>query len=246
MKKKDPIHRLEDILQDMKQARKESAAAYAEPRTSRSAELLSVLWHVFLKTWGKWLFLLTLLILLAAGGTIWYMTQSSATKTSGSYVNEVRELAKLATAEAYVKTVIEEEDNRLFGKNININFPGTKRKVLLIIPGKVLAGVDLKQVSENDIRVNDEEKTMTIILPHAELLQEPSLNVDDVQLFSVEGVFRGEVKWDEGFAYAGEAKQQMTEEAEAMGLFTRAEDQAVKVLEEFFAKTGYDVEVEYQ
>ncbi|OEH92077.1 hypothetical protein BFG57_17005 [Bacillus solimangrovi] len=226
----------------MKRAKQETAATYVEPRASRSGELLGV----FLKTWGKWLFLLTLFVIISGAGVFWYMTQSSATNETGSYVTEVRELSKLATAEAFVKTVIEHEDNQLFGKDINVNVPGTKRKVLLIIPGNILAGVDLQQVSENDINIDEEKKTMHITLPHAQLLQEPSLDVDEVKLFSVEGVFRGDVDWEEGFEFAAEAKQQMIEEATEMGLFTRAEEQAEKVLQQFFAKLGYEVEVMYE
>lgn len=58
----------------------------------------------------------------------------------------MQDLAVLATAEAHVKVIMEQEDNKLFGKDISVDIPGTKRELLLVVPATVLAGVDLKAV----------------------------------------------------------------------------------------------------
>ena len=70
--------------------------------------------------------------------------------------------------------------------------------------------------------------------------------MDKVSAFSDEGLFRGDVKWEEGFDLTAEAQEKVKEEAIGIGLLQTAEDSAEKVLKEFFGKLGYSVEVSYK
>ncbi|WP_102348537.1 DUF4230 domain-containing protein [Bacillus sp. Marseille-P3661] len=164
----------------------------------------------------------------------------------GEIVESIQELAILATAEAHVKTVIEQEDNEIFGKEIPYNIPGTQRHLLLIVPATIIAGVDLKNINENNIQFNDKKNELTINLPKATVLQEPSINMSEVKAFSTEGIFRDKVDWEEGFELAALAKQQIKEEALAMGLLSHAETNTIKTLQQFFESTGYKVNVHFQ
>lgn len=144
-----------------------------------------------------------------------------------------------------MKVVIEQVDNKLFGNDISVNFPGTKRELILIVPATVTAGVDLKTLDSDAIKVDEKNKEIKITLPKATLLQDPAIQMDGVRAFSDEGLFRGNVKWDEGFDLAAEAQKEAEEEAIEVGLFDSAEENARKLLEEFFGELGYHASVSY-
>ena len=161
-------------------------------------------------------------------------------------MERIQEMSSLATAQGFVKAVIEQEDNQLFGKEINADLPGTKRKLLMVVPGTVLAGVDLQGIDEKDIVVDEEKKEIQLTLPRAEILQEPSIDTDNIKTFSVEGIFRNDVDWNEGFALAEVAKDQISQEAIEQGILQAAEKNAEKSLKGFFEQLGYDVTIEFQ
>jgi len=46
---------------------------------------------------------------------------------------------------------------------------------LLIVPATVLAGDDLNEVTEDDMKIDEDTKEIDITLPHVKLIQEPSL-----------------------------------------------------------------------
>lgn len=164
----------------------------------------------------------------------------------GSFIEQMKELSSLASSQAFVKAVIEKEDNQIFGKEITKDIPGTKRKILLVVPGTVTAGIDLENINADRVKLNEEEKTITITLPHAKIIQEPSLEFEQVQTYSVEGIFRAEVDWEEGYELAAEAKTLVKEEAIAQGLLQMAETNAEKTLKGFFSQMGYEVSVQYE
>lgn len=164
----------------------------------------------------------------------------------GSFIEQMKELSSLASSQAFVKAVIEKEDNQIFGKEITTNIPGTKRKILLVVPGTVTAGVDLQSLDADHVKMNEEEKTIAITLPHAKIIQEPSLEFEQVQTYSVEGIFRAEVDWEEAYELAAEAKTLVKEEAIAQGLLQMAETNAEKTLKGFFSQMGYEVSVQYE
>ena len=226
--------------------RREAAASIAINPTTRKRNTP----YPILERAGKFRFLaITIILLLITGlGAYIYVNLfagSTYKSETISIIESVQELATLTTAEAVVTTVIKEEDNKLFNKDLNINFPGTKRTTLLVVPATVLAGVDLNSVTAEDIAVDEEGKQIRLTLPHAKLIQEPSIQMDKVQTFSDEGLFRSEVNWDEGFNLAAEAKQVINQEAIDLGLLTKAEDSAVKILSNFFDTLGYKTQIEF-
>lgn len=177
---------------------------------------------------------------------VWLFTGSTFKKESTTFVEQVQELAKLATVQAHVKVILEQEDNKLFGKDIQVDLPGTKRELLLVVPATVTAGVNLKEVTSDDIKMDETDKEIEIILPHADFIQEPAIQMDKVRTFSDEGLLRGETKWDEGFDLAAEAQNQIKTESIEIGLLQTAEKNAEKVLKEFFGTLGYSVKITYK
>lgn len=238
-KKDEAIAEIERVLAELKKGEKESAATAIVGQSRGNAKITGV-FNKFLK-----ILFVILLLLVIAYGSVLLLNGSTFKKESTTFVEQIQELAMLATAEAHVTVTIEEKDNKLFGNNIPVNLPGTKRELLLIVPATVIAGVDLQGITSDDIKVNEDKMELEIILPRATLIQEPAILMDRVKTISDEGLFRGEVKWDEGFDLAAVAQEEIKVEAVEIGLLESAEKSAEKVLEGFFGNLGYTVKLTF-
>lgn len=245
-KKDEVLSQLESVLKELQAGKEESAVALALGQKSLSSNLSRLLFKWFMKFWGRKILLIALSFIIVVSGGIWLYSGSTVNTESVTFVEHVQELSTLATAEAHIKVVIEQEDNKLFGKDISLNIPGTKREVLLVVPATVIAGVDLKHVTAENMKIDDDAKRLEITLPHSTLIQEPAIQMEQVKAFSEEGLLRGEVKWEEGFDLAAEAQNQIKEEAREIGLLQTAEKNAEKVLKEFFGNMGYSVVVTFK
>jgi hypothetical protein len=243
--KDEKIAQLERLLLELKEAQQQSAATIAVDYNSRPLSPPKGIFKSLLKAGGsKIIFAMVILVFLIVitSGIIPLFTGSNSKQESVTFVERVQELATLATAEAHMKAVIHEKDNINF---LNINLPGTKRELLLVVPATVIAGVDLKGITSEDMVINEETKEIDITLPHAKLIQDPSLQMDKIQAVDNGGLFRADIKMDEGFEKAAEAQEQIRQEAISVGLLDTAEKNAEKVLKEFFKNIGYTVNVTF-
>ncbi|OHX57189.1 hypothetical protein BB776_00125 [Planococcus salinarum] len=189
-----------------------------------------------------------LLLLIALPLGTWWMIQggSTATESKSAFLERMQDLNELSTAEAYSKVIIKQEDNKVFGKSIGLDLPGTKRELLVVIPGSVRAGIDFSQITEDDIEVDDEAKTATLTLPHADFLGGPELFMDKVEIYSNEGLLSGGREFPEAYELAEEAKQMMLEETRGQGVLDLAEKNAARSVEEMFQLVDYDVTVKFK
>jgi hypothetical protein len=243
------IREIETLLAELKDSSQQTSATAVLDRGKIRLPFFKAGKAIFSVWKSKFLIMLLIMILVISGisiGMYSWLSGSTFQQEQGAFVEQIKDMNSLATAQAFSKAVIEQEDNVIFGKEISADLPGTKRKLLLVVPGTVLAGVDLKKVSENDILVDEEGKEMTIELPRAEILQSPSLDTENIKTFSVEGIFRSEVDWEEGFALAEVAKDMIQQEAVDQGLLQTAEKNAEKSLKDFFQQLGYKVTIEYK
>ena len=165
------ISQLESVLKELKAGKEESAATTTLGQQKKAPYLSGALFRFIFKFFGFKIMLIILLLIAVLSTGFWLFLGDTFKQKSTTFVEQVQELATLATAEAYVKVVIEEEDNKLFGKDIQVDLPGTKRELLLIVPATVIAGVDLKEITSDDIKVDEKEKKLKIVLPPAELIQ---------------------------------------------------------------------------
>ncbi|MGE6754903.1 DUF4230 domain-containing protein [Rossellomorea sp. NPDC071047] len=244
------IQEIEALLADLKASERETGASLAfENRSSRRFPAWKLTTSI-LSFWKHRVLLILLLFILLVGGVsigvYSLLSGSTFTEEKGAFVERIQEMSSLATAQGFIKAVIEQEDNQLFGKDINTDIPGTKRKLLMVVPGTVLAGVDLQGIDEDDIVVDEEKKEIQLTLPRAEILQDPSIDTENIKTFSVEGIFRNDVDWNEGFALAEVAKDQISQEAVEQGLLQAAEKNAEKSLKGFFVQLGYDITIQFQ
>ncbi|WP_240189792.1 DUF4230 domain-containing protein [Bacillus sp. P14.5] len=243
------IREIEALLEELKDSSQQTSATAVLDRGKIKMPFFKAGKAIFSVWKSKFLIILLILVIVIAGlsiGMYSWFAGSTFQEEQGSFVEQIKDMNSLATAQAFTKAVIEQEDNKIFGKEISADVPGTKRKLLLVVPGTVLAGVDLKKVSENDILIDEEGKEMTIELPRAEILQSPSLDTENIKTFSVEGIFRSDVDWEEGFGLAQAAKELIQQEAIDQGLLQTAEKNAEKSLSEFFGQLGYKVTIEYK
>src|SRR6185312_11075052 len=169
-KKLDEIERL---LKELKAAEKETAVTVDEVKGRpfgfwRAGKLFFSLWK---KSFLAIALVILLLIISLPFITFFILKQGSTfTEEKGVFLEQIQDLNELATAEAYTKVIIERQDNTLFGQSIGLNLPGTKRQLLVVIPGSVKAGVNLSNLTEKDVVINEDNKTAKLTLPPATFL----------------------------------------------------------------------------
>lgn len=242
MNEKDMQPQLEAAQRELQEAKEQMAATVAlnEMYGHKTKAM------VIPKAWKARIIAIFAVFLLVIG-TMWIFNRKETTTIeTGSTIEQIKDLSSLATSQAYVKVVLEKEDNQLFGKEVSENIPGTKRNLLLLIPGTVTAGVDLAKLNEKNLQINEDNKTIKISLPHADIIQEPTLDFEKAKIYSVEGIFRDEANWKEGYKLAEEAKGLVRKEAISQGLIEIAEKNAERTLTEFFSALGYKAVVEYE
>jgi hypothetical protein len=239
--------------EDYEMAKNEAFSASRETAATLaldSSRKTSLVFPTFIRLFKLKVMMFVILLALVVSLSVFFYLKIFASSTykseTISIVESVQELATLATAEAVVTTIVKEEDNKLFNQEISINLPGTKRTLLLIVPATVMAGVDLKSVTDDNIEINEDKKEITLTIPRATLIQEPSIQMEQVQTYSEEGLFRSEVHWDEGYDLAAKATIEIKNEAIQMGLLTKAEESAEKVLSSFFHNLGYTTNIQFK
>lgn len=242
------IREIEKLLEELK-GQNESAATIAEAPSRRRAGF----WKVPRALFGfrSKLFLITICIaflLLAAlpFAAFWAIKGSTFKESKGAFLEQVQALNELSTAQAFTKVIIERQNNALFGKEIGIDLPGTKRQLLVVVPGSVKAGIDFSQVTESDIKVDEKKQTAVLTLPKPQFLGGPEIFFDQVEVFSYEGLFREKANIEEAYELAETAKEMMIEETTGQGVLQLAEENAAKSVKEMFQLVDYDVQIKFK
>lgn len=249
MPKDKKLEEIEQLLKELKASKEETAVTVDTVRRRpfgfwRAGKL-------FFSLWRKSFLIIALLILLlmvALPFVAFHMLKQGSTFTEekGVFLEQIQDLKELATAEAYTKVIIERQDNTLFGQSIGLNLPGTKRQLLVVIPGSVKAGVNLSQLTEKDVVIDEENKTAKLTLPPATFLGGAEIYFDQVEVYSYEGLFREKANIEEAYELAAEAKELILEETTGQGVLKMAQQNAEKTLREMFSFAGYDVTIEFQ
>lgn len=245
------IQEIEKLLKELKAAESESAVTVEEAMGRRKSFWRIGKLFLSFKLWKRSFILmavLAILLVIAIPFVTFYVLKQGSTFTEekGVFVEQIQDLNEMATAEAFTKVIVERSDNQLFGQSIGMNVPGTKRQLLVVIPGSVKAGVDLSGVTENDIVIDDEKKTAKLTLPAAQFLGGAEIYFEDVETYSYEGVFSEKADINEAYDLAAEAKTLILEEATGQGVLKTAQFNAEKTLKEMFSFAGYDVTIEFK
>ncbi len=251
MEDKKKLREIEKLLKELKASDSESAVTVEEALGRKRKSWRPRMPFRFLSMWKRSALLLAVLLLLVIISLPFIAFQflklgSTFTEQKGVFLEQIQELNEMATAEAYTKVIIERQDNQLFGQSIGLNVPGTKRQLLVVIPGSVKAGVDLSELTEKDVVIDEKNKTAKLTLPAANFLGGAEIYFDQVEVYSYEGVFRQKADIEEAYELAAEAKNLIVEEATGQGVLKTAQFNAEKTLKEMFSFAGYDVTIEFR
>lgn len=160
----------------------------------------------------------------------WVPGRSETTVTHGIVVEQVRSVAKLVTGETTVRDVVIYENSRL----------GSTKRSLVVVTGKVTAGIDLDAGTQVDIDQRD--RRVHIVLPKAKVL-----GVEVLQLRTYDernGLWNPFRPADRDTIYQL-AREQLMSTAGELGVVAHAEDSARRLLAALIHVDGYTVDVSF-
>ncbi len=207
-----------------------------------SAQRVNTSWH---GQAGSAVFkLLLVLILLLAGAGVWYQMHKPANQatvvTREGIITEVQTLSRLTSVAFSVDTVVtasrEGSWQRLWQD---------KQKGLFIVKGRVLAGVDLSQISAEMVHVAtgaDGQSTVQISLPPSEIFE---VYLDDIQIYDWQTGLFGTAANDPALfeQVQADAKAEVLAKACAGDVLTLAMNNASEQVQALFALTQMQVTV---
>jgi hypothetical protein len=142
----------------------------------------------------------------------------------------LKKMSDLATAEYIVTKIIKASDNKTWYKVGD-------RKILMSCKASLVAGIDLSQLTENDININEESITLT--LPHAKLLY-INIKPEDIKtVFKEVSLFRNNFSSREKDQLAAQAEKQIKQSVDSLGILVTAETNAALFINEFLQKEGF-------
>lgn len=162
-------------------------------------------------------------------------------KQGPSVVVAVRDLARLEGASFHMERVIDlkEEQSRLRG------FVTAEDAILLVAAGDVVAGVDLTLMKEGDVQIDENQKSVSIVLPRATVF---SARLDNSRTYVHTRSTDLLAKRKESLETRARQEAERTLEANAVeaGLLPRAEENVARTIETLVRSLGYrDVRVSY-
>jgi len=143
-------------------------------------------------------------------------------------VDRLQSVAKLVATEMTLRDVVVYEQTRY----------GSKKRALLVVTGRVAAGIDLEHGAE--VRIDSAARSITVTLPPAQVL---SIDVLDVTTYDERAGLLNPFRPEDRDAIQRMVRAQLGTAARNSGILTHADQSAVRVLTELLGKDGYKVEV---
>jgi hypothetical protein len=169
------------------------------------------------------------LVLRRAAGAIERFGQPAEPRiTQQTVVERLREVAKLVATEMTLRDVVIYEQTR---------FASTKR-VLLVVTGKVSAGIDMEHGT--DVRIDSADKRITVTLPPAQIL---SVDVLNVTTYDERAGLLNPFTPEDRDVIQRRIRGQLMTAARQSGILEHADQSAAKVLTELLGRDGYTVEI---
>ena len=169
------------------------------------------------------------LVLRSASGALGRIGQPAEPRvTQQTVVERLREVAKLVATEMTLRDVVIYEQTR---------FASTKR-VLLVVTGKVSAGIDMEHGTE--VRIDSAEKRISVTLPPAQIL---SVDVLNVTTYDERAGLLNPFRPEDRDLIQRRIREQLMDAARQSGILEHADQSAAKVLTELLSRDGYTVEI---
>ena len=144
-------------------------------------------------------------------------------------VDRLREVAKLVATEMTLRDVVIYEQTRF----------GSTKRALLVVTGRVAAGVDLERGV--DVRIDSAAKRVTVALPPADVL---SIEVLDVTTYDESAGLLNPFRPADRDAIQRRTRAQLEAAARRSGILEHADRSAARALETLLARDGYTVEIQ--
>src|SRR5689334_10587037 len=184
---------------------------------------------------GTALTVIALLILIAFGYCASRLSSVSllggrggTTITNDVVVEQVKAVAKLVSSEATVRDVVSYENT----------WYGSTKRSLVVVTGRLLAGIDLRD--NPDVRIDDASRRITIRIPPAKLI---ALEIRDMRTYDERGGLWNPFTPEDRDAIQRQARAQLLAAGSQMELLRHANESAVEMLRMLLAKDGYTVDV---
>jgi hypothetical protein len=169
------------------------------------------------------------LVIRRAAGAIGQFGQPAEPRiTQQTVVERLREVAKLVATEMTLRDVVISEQTRMM----------STKKVLLVVTGKVAAGIDMEHGTE--VRIDSTDKRITLTLPPAQIL---SVDVLNVTTYDERAGLLNPFTPEDRDLIQRRIRGQLMAAARQSGILEHADQSAAKVLTELLARDGYTVEI---
>ncbi|HEX6628782.1 MAG TPA: DUF4230 domain-containing protein [Gemmatimonadaceae bacterium] len=183
---------------------------------------------------GLALLIVALLLLMAFGycatrlSTSSLLGRSPPTITHDIVVEQVRTVAKLVSSEATVRDVIAYQNT----------WYGSTKRSLVVVTGRLLAGIDLRD--NPDVRIDNANRKITIRIPPAKLI---AVEIRDMHTYDERGGLWNPFTPEDRDAIQRQARAQLLAAGSQLELLRHANDSALEMLRMLLAKDGYTVDV---
>ena len=143
-------------------------------------------------------------------------------------VERLRDVAKLVATEMTLRDVVIYEQTTF----------GSTKKVLLVVTGRVAAGINLEHGA--DVQIDSSAKRISIVLPPAEIL---SVDVLNVTTYDERAGLWNPFQPEDRDLIQRRIRGQLMAAARQSGILPHADQSAAKVLTELLSRDGYVVEI---
>jgi len=149
-------------------------------------------------------------------------------------IKEIKALAELNTASLYQEVVIDSVASYTSSNPFSLNTQTIilKKEIVLIIKGRVTAGINLKQLADSNIFVKND--SVSVLLPAA-AITDIFINPSGIETFYENG------KWsnEELITLKKSARQKLVDAAQKHHLLQKADEKAKSTIETFLSMAGF-------
>ena len=183
---------------------------------------------------GSVLVLVALIILMAFGYCATRLipgvlrSRDATSVTHDVVVQQVKAVAKLVSSEAMVRDVIVYQNT----------WYGSTKRSLVVVTGRLLAGIDLRD--NPDVIIDHARRHITIRIPRAKLI---AVEIRDMRTYDERGGLWNPFTREDRDNIQRQARAQLTAAGSQLELLRHANDSAVELLRMLLAKDGYSVDV---
>ena len=169
-------------------------------------------------------------------GLLWltslFSFKPNNTSVSHSVVIErVQKVAKLVSSETTLRDVVIYEDT----------WYGSTKRSLVVVTGKVLAGIDLD--TDRSVEIDEKARKITITLPQPKIL---GVEITEMKTYDEQRGLWNPFSAEDRDALFQRAREQLEQTSRDLKITETARQSARELLESMFTSNGYSVEVVYQ